>query len=61
MSKPTVERLCYGLRFVERDGKKLLQARWMPFGLDASMSMTPNPGASDWENVPLEVEAAPVK
>jgi hypothetical protein len=31
-----------------------LQAKWMPFGLDASMAMTPNPSPSGWEDVPLE-------
>jgi hypothetical protein len=54
MELPKVERLCYALRFIERDGKKILKAKWMPFGLDGSMAMTPNPAPSDWEDVPLE-------
>ena len=54
MDTPHVELLCYALRFVERDGKRILQAKWMPFGPDGSMAMTPNPSPMDWEDVPLE-------
>ena len=56
MELPHSDRLCHALRFVERDGKKLLQAKWMPFGLDGSMAMTPNLSPPGWEDVLLGQE-----
>lgn len=42
-----------GLRFIERDGKKLLQAQSIKIGCDASGALVPN-GITAWEDVCFE-------
>lgn len=49
-----VKEICYGLRFIERDGKKILQAKWLPIALDANMALTPGGKPEDWADVPLQ-------
>ncbi len=52
----TVSELCYGLRFVERDGKKILQTKLLPISLTRDLALTPNGKPGVWVDVVLENE-----